>query len=183
MHKMGDTLRKQSAATASERDDAYAASSRSSVWLCSCITRSVVTTVLSLQSGVRHLTDTFYRQNEMLADLQRTIFSLICQNNQGFTLKGITNVSSGCVCSGKKRLKEQHSDKYKSKKRVTPTPTCSMDGKNDPTYIPLMKTEFSMDHMPFRSTRAKKKTRTKKPELVDLTRDSVGHDEFATPYG
>ncbi|QHO57316.1 Ulp1 protease family, carboxy-terminal domain protein [Arachis hypogaea] len=89
-------------------------------------------------------------------------------------------------------LKEQHSHKYKGKKRVTSTPTCSMDGADDPTYIPTTKIEFSMDHMPFRSTRAKKKTRqprrgpktqdrTKKPELVDLTTEYVGHGEFATP--
>ncbi|XP_072072835.1 uncharacterized protein [Arachis hypogaea] len=29
----------------------------------------------------------------------------------------------------------------------------------------------------------KKDVRTKNPELVDLTTDSVGHDEFVTPYG
>ncbi|QHO57317.1 uncharacterized protein DS421_3g81260 [Arachis hypogaea] len=51
--------------TASERDDAYTASSRSSIMArsqeCSRITRSVVTTVSSLQSDVRHLIDTFDR--------------------------------------------------------------------------------------------------------------------------
>ncbi|QHO07056.1 uncharacterized protein DS421_14g460260 [Arachis hypogaea] len=158
-----------STATASEWDDAYAVNSRLPLWL---VARSVVTTVSSLQSDIRHLTDAFDRQNEMLADLRRTIVSLICQNNQDFNSNGITNVSSGCVCSGMKRLKEQHLDIYKGKKHVIATPICSMDGADDPTYIPPTKTEFSMDHMPFRSTKAKKniKQLRRGPKTQDRTK-------------
>ncbi|XLR66652.1 hypothetical protein S83_017324, partial [Arachis hypogaea] len=83
----------------------------------------------------------------------------------GFTSEGITNVSSDCVCGGKKRLKEHHSDKCKAKKRVTATSTCSMDGACNPTYMPPPKTEISMDHMPFKSTKAKKRQMTERKNL------------------
>ncbi|RYR08588.1 hypothetical protein Ahy_B05g076337 [Arachis hypogaea] len=158
--KLHEMLGNRSSATAIEQDDTYVASSRSSVVACS----------------------------------------------QGFTSEGITNVSSDYVCGGKKRLKEHHSDKGKVKNESQRPPHVAWMAQMTLHTYHRRRQRSAWITCYLGSTKAKKKSNQRDKDSqqhhhnvgyfdflltysplmtlqVDLTTDSVGHDEFVTPYG
>ncbi|XLR23762.1 hypothetical protein S83_051662, partial [Arachis hypogaea] len=99
----------------------------------------------------------------------------------GFTSEGITNVSSDYVCGGKKRLKEHHSDKGKVKNESQRPPHVAWMAQMTLHTYHRRRQRSAWITCYLGSTKAKKKSNQR--DKVDLTTDSVGHDEFVTPYG
>ncbi|MED6114910.1 hypothetical protein PIB30_085123 [Stylosanthes scabra] len=160
------------------------------------LTLSVASRVSGLQSDLRKLGHIVLQQDEAISDIRRGITKITQLLPRQREFPSCVNTCCSCRCGCKHRFehvrtednnsgcKASLGDTDKSKKQRRAPNNKRNDYDYDPTYVPSVDVEFSVDHMPFRNTRAKQRSRfdkyshKAKPaiphyKLVDLIADCI----------
>ncbi|QHN91554.1 uncharacterized protein DS421_17g575860 [Arachis hypogaea] len=126
---------------------------------CSPIALSVVTSVSGLNKEIQRLIECICQHNQVVADFRKalTMLAKIQDREQQCDRKNGLRCPCWNGIPSKRRLRPEDLQQDDLISQET-----NPSQHHDPTYVPTVGANFSMDHMPFRSKRSKKSPRNRR---------------------